>query len=162
MVKSRSTKRFVRIKKIVYSFKQTNQKFIYIITLISVNHFLIIHDGGSVEDYTINSETSPKINSYGQFPKSGKEACAIFDPVKMKVIMRQKTSKELMEWNFDDQTAKYVYEGSWDNNQNSRPYGPCATSPSGKLFLYSGNLDSKNKVPCHFLGQPRKSSDHPN
>ena len=153
MVKSRSTKRFVRIKKIVYYFKQTIQKFIHIITLvslISVPHFLIIHDGGSVEDYTMNSETSPKINSYGQFPKSGKEACAMFDPDTMKVIMRQKTSKELMEWNFDDQTAKYMDEGSWDKNQNSRPYGPCATSSSGKLFLYSGNLNSKNKVPHYF------------
>ena len=141
MVESRSTKRFVRIKKIVYYFKQTIQKFIYIITivsLISVPHFLIIHDGGSVEDYTMNSETSPKINSYGQFPKSGKEACAMFDPDTMKVIMRQKTSKELMEWNFDDEEAKYTYEGSWDNDQNSRPYGPCATSSSGKLFLCSG------------------------
>ena len=83
----------------------------------------------------------------------------MFDPDTMKVIMRQKTSKELMEWNFDDEEAKYTYEGSWDNNQNSRPYGPCATSSSGKLFLCSGNLDSKNKVPCHFLGQLRKSSD---
>jgi len=106
-----------------------------------VPHFLIIHYGGSVEDYTMDSETSPKIDSYGQFPKSGRDACAIFYPDKMKVIMRQKTSKELMEWNFDDQTAKYTYEESWDKDQNSRPYGPCATSSSGKLFLYSGNLD---------------------
>ena len=132
---------------------------ITLISLISVPHFLIIHNGGSVEDYTMDSETSPKIDSYGQFPKSGRDACAIFYPDKMKVIMRQKTSKELMEWNFDDEEAKYTYEGSWDNNQNSRPYGPCATSSSGKLFLCSGNLDSKNKVPCHFLGQLRKSSD---
>ena len=106
-------------------------------------HFAIIHQSGSVEDYTINSEISPSINSYGQFPKSGKDACAIFYQESMRVIMRQKTSKELMEWKFDDQTATYTYEDTWDNYQNSRKTGPCATSSSGKLFLYSGNLDSK-------------------
>ena len=68
--------------------------------------------------------------------------------------MRQKKSKELMEWNFDDQTAKYTYQGSWDNDQNSRPYGPCATSTTGKLFLYSGNLDSKT----HWSKRPFVSS----
>ena len=83
----------------------------------------------------------------------------MFDPDTMKVIMRQKTSKELMEWNFDDQTAKYMDEGSWDNNQNSRPYGPCATSSSGKLFLYSGNLNSKNKMPHHFQGNRGEVKD---
>ena len=107
-------------------------------------HFVIIHDSGSVEDYTINSEISPKINSYGSFPKSGQAACAIFYSERMKVIMRHKSSKELMEWNFDDQTAKYTYEDTWDNYQNDRRFGPCATSSSGKLFLYSGDLDSKN------------------
>jgi hypothetical protein len=70
-----------------------------------VPHFVIIHVSGSVEDYTINSEISPKINSYGPFPKSGQDACAIFYPESMRVIMRQKSSKELMEWNFDDQTV---------------------------------------------------------
>ena len=49
-----------------------------------------------------------------------------------------------MEWNFDDQTAKYTYEDTWDNYQNDRRFGPCATSLTGKLFLYSGDLDSKN------------------
>ena len=115
------------------------------IFLISVPHFVIIHNSGSVEDYTINSEISPKINSYGVFPKSGQAACAIFYPQSMKVIMRQKSSKELMEWNFDDQTAKYTYEDTWDNYQPIRKNGPCATSSTGKLFLYSGDLDSKNK-----------------
>ena len=106
-------------------------------------HFAIIHVSGSVEDYTINSEISPKINSYGPFPNSGQDACAIFYPESMKVIMRQKQSKELMEWNFDDQTAKYTHENTWDNYQNVRRFGPCATSITGKLFLYSGDLDSK-------------------
>ena len=114
------------------------------IPLISVPHFVIIHVSGSLEDYTINSEVSPKINSYGPFPKSGQDACAIFYPESMKVIMRQKEPKELMEWNFDDQTAKYTHEDTWDNYQNIRQYGPCATSSTGKLFLYSGDLDSKN------------------
>ena len=49
-----------------------------------------------------------------------------------------------MEWNFDDQTAKYTYEDTWDNYQNVRRFGLCATSLTGKLFLYSGDLDSKN------------------
>ena len=106
-------------------------------------HFVIIHVSGSVEDYTINSEVSPKINSYGPFPKSGQDACAIFYPESMRVIMRQKESKELMEWNFDDQTAKYMYEDTWDNYPPIRKYGPCATSSTGKLFLYSWDLDSK-------------------
>jgi hypothetical protein len=105
---------------------------------------VIIHNSGSVEDYTINSEISPKITSYGSFPKSGQASCAIFYPKSMKVIMRQKSSKELMEWNFDDQTAKYTYEDTWDNYQNVRSHGPCATSLTGKLSLYSGDLDSKN------------------
>ena len=120
---------------------------------------MIIHNSGSVEDYTINSEISPKITSYGSFPKSGQASCAIFYPKSMKVIMRQKSSKELMEWNFDDQTAKYMDEGSWDKHQNSRSYGPCATSSSGKLFLYSGNLNSKNKVPRHFRGNRGEVKD---
>ena len=64
-----------------------------------------------------------------------------------------------MEWNFDDQTAKYTYEESWDKDQNSRPYGPCATSSSGKLFLYSGNLNSKNKVPHNFQGNREEVKD---
>ena len=115
---------------------------------------MIIHVSGSVEDYTINSEVSPKINSYGPFPKSGQDACAIFYPEKMRVIMRYKQSKELMDWNFDDQTAKYTHEDTWDNYQNIRQYGPCATSSTGKLFLYSGDLDSKN----NFLGQLKESN----
>ena len=113
------------------------------IPLISVPHFVIIHVSGSVEDYTINSEISPKINSYGPFPKSGQDACAIFYPESMRVIMRYKISKELMEWNFDDQTAKYTCEDTWDNYQPIRKYGPCATSSTGKLFLYSGDLNGK-------------------
>lgn len=117
-----------------------------IISVISVPHFIIIHNSGNVEDYTANSEISQKINSYGKFPKSGQNACAIFYPESMKVIMRQKSQKELMEWNFDDQTATYTYEDTWDNYQNIRNYGPCATSLTGKLFLYSGDLDSKNNM----------------
>ena len=109
-------------------------------------HFVIIHASGSVEDYTINSEVSPKINSYGPFPKSGQDACAIFYPESMRVIMRQKESKELMEWNFDDQTAKYMYEDTWDNYPPIRKYGPCATSTTGKLFLYSGDLSKINNM----------------
>ena len=59
-----------------------------------------------------------------------------------------------MEWNFDDQTAKYSYEDTWDNYQNDRRNGPCATSITGKLFLYSGDLDSRNKIVSHnFLEQ---------
>lgn len=48
-----------------------------------------------------------------------------------------------MEWNFDDQTPKYTNSDTWDNIQNRRESAPCATSSSGKLFLYSGNIDSK-------------------
>ena len=55
-----------------------------------------------------------------------------------------------MEWNFDDQTAKYSYEDTWDNYQNDRRNGPCATSITGKLFLYSGDLDSKNNSISQF------------
>ena len=57
--------------------------------------------------------------------------------------MRYKQSKELMEWNFDDQAAKYTFEDTWDNYQNSRKNAPCASSQSGKLFIYSGTLGSK-------------------
>ena len=49
-----------------------------------------------------------------------------------------------MEWNFDGQTAKYMDEDTWDNYQPIRKYGLCATSSTGKLFLYSGDLDSTN------------------
>ena len=105
-------------------------------------HFVIIHDTGIIEDYSLDEEKSPKISSYAQFPKSGREACALFYPETMKLIMRYKRSKELMEWKFDDQTPLYTSEDTWDNDQNGRKHGLCATSPSGKLFLYSGDLNS--------------------
>ena len=61
----------------------------------------------------------------------------------MKIIMRYKRSKELMEWKFDDQTPHYTIEDTWDNNENQREKADCAGSSSGKLFIYSGNLNSK-------------------
>ena len=56
--------------------------------------------------------------------------------------MRHKQSKELMEWNFDDQAPKYTNSDTWDNDENDRKEGLCATSSTGKLFLYRGNLNS--------------------
>ena len=113
-------------------------------------HFVIIHDTGTVEDYSLDAEKSPQISSYAQFPKSGREACAVFYPETMKLIMRYKRSKELMEWKFDDQTPEYTPEDTWDNYQNNRNNGLCATSSSGKLFLYSGNLD-RNMIMFSFV-----------
>ena len=105
-------------------------------------HFVIIHDSGDVEDYSIDKAKSPTISSYAKFPKSGRDSCAIFYPRTMKMIMRQKQSKELMEWNFDDQEPQYTNSDTWDNDENNREKAPCATSSSGKLFIYSGKLNS--------------------
>ena len=65
--------------------------------------------------------------------------------------MRYSREKELMEWNFDDQTPQYTNPDTWDNVQNRREYAPCATSSSGKLFLYSGNIDSKIQTDSFLL-----------
>ena len=106
-------------------------------------HFIIIHENGNIEDYSLDVANSPEITSYPQFPKSGTDSCAIFYPESMKIIMRHKQSKELMEWNFNDQTPEFTNSNTWDNNENNRQNGLCATSSSGKLFLYSEYLNSK-------------------
>ena len=52
--------------------------------------------------------------------------------------MRNKPSKELIEWKFGDETAKFTYSDTWDYDTDARIEGLCATSSTGKLFLYSG------------------------
>ena len=106
-------------------------------------HFAIIHNDGTVEDYSLDVNSS--ITSYPQFPKSGRDACALFYAKSMKVVMKPKTSKELIEWKFDDQTPQFTNSQTWDNDENSRTKGLCATSSTGKLFIYSGLMDG-NKI----------------
>ena len=112
-------------------------------------HFAIIHNDGTVEDYSLDAVKSPSITSYPQFPKSGRDACALFYAKSMKVVMKPKTSKELIEWKFDDQTPQFTNSQTWDNDENSRTKGLCATSSTGKLFIYSGLMDS-NTIHIHF------------
>ena len=108
-------------------------------------HFAIIHNDGTVEDYSLDADKSPSITSYPQFPKSGRDACALFYAKSMKVVMKPKTSKELIDWKFDDQTPQFTNSETWDNDENSRTKGLCATSSTGKLFIYSGLMDG-NKI----------------
>ena len=63
--------------------------------------------------------------------------------------MRPKTSKELIEWKFDDKAPTFTNSETWDNDENSRTKALCATSSTGKLFIYSGLMDS-NKIHINF------------
>ena len=113
-------------------------------------HFVIIHSDGKVEDYSLDANKSPSITTYPQFPKSGRDACALYYSKSMKVLLKPKTSKELVEWNFDDQAPLFTKSETWDNDENSRTKGLCATSSTGKLFIYSGRMDSRAVSQCLF------------
>ena len=61
----------------------------------------------------------------------------------MKLIMRHKEEKELLHWYFDDQTP--VLEPSGTNDPvEIRFRGQCASSTTGKLFIYGGATVTKN------------------
>ena len=60
----------------------------------------------------------------------------------MKLIMRHKEEKELLQWYFDDQTP--VLTPSETNDPEVRFRGQCASSTTGKLFIYGGATGTKN------------------
>ena len=56
-----------------------------------------------------------------------------------------KLEKELREWNFDDQLPVLARTGTEDPIE-SRLYGMCASSTTGKLFIYGGLIDEENQI----------------
>ena len=56
-----------------------------------------------------------------------------------------KLEKELREWNFDDQLPVLARTGTEDPIE-SRLYGMCASSTTGKLFIYGGLIDEDNQI----------------
>ena len=56
-----------------------------------------------------------------------------------------KLEKELREWNFDDQLPVLARTGTEDPIE-SRLYGMCASSTTGKLFIYGGLTDEENQI----------------
>ena len=56
-----------------------------------------------------------------------------------------KLEKELREWNFDDQLPVLARTGTEDPIE-SRLYGMCASSTTGKLFIYGGLIDQENQI----------------
>ncbi len=57
-----------------------------------------------------------------------------------------KLEKELREWYFDDQLPVLAQTGTEDLIE-SRLYGMCASSTTGKLIIYGGIIDQDNQIP---------------
>ena len=104
-------------------------------------HFIILGADGKIEDYSVDKEASPSITSYSDFPVSGEGSCGVFLSSIMRLIMRQKEEKELRTWHFDDQPP-ILSPTETNDPVEARIDGLCASSSTGKLFIYGGYNDS--------------------
>ena len=122
---------------------------------ISVPHFIVIHNSGIIEDYSLDPETSPPITNYAAFPEDIRHVCYLFEPEKMKLVVKYDGNPFPLEWYFDDEAPKELIN---QGDSNAREYSQCAVSQStGKMIVYSGRStcgNSKSFNPQFLLQTP--------